>query len=114
MLHGRASEERNASGFLQPDKSRFPNGLQSSVDYVHSKNLSFGLYTSSGNITCIGKRAGSMHHWQQDAAYFAELGVDFVKMDWSVRTGTEEEQAPAPRLASSPHPRSYCRPQSAA
>ena len=46
------------------------------VDYVHSKNLSFGLYTCSGLTTCVGGRPGSYGHWQQDADVFAEWGVD--------------------------------------
>ena len=54
------------------------------IDYVHSKGLSFGLYTCGGNFTCVGGRPGSRDHWEQDAAVFAEWGVDWVKMDWWV------------------------------
>jgi hypothetical protein len=41
--------------------------------------LSFGLYTCSGLLTCVGGRPGSFGHWQQDADVFAEWGVDWVK-----------------------------------
>jgi alpha-galactosidase len=29
------------------------------VDYVHSKGLTFGLYTCAGTETCVGRRPGS-------------------------------------------------------
>ena len=31
---------------------------------------------------CVGGRTGSQGHWSEDAATFAEWGVDWVKMDW--------------------------------
>ena len=54
---------------------------------MHSKgkdgdNLVFGLYTCGGKETCVGGRVGSEDHWEQDAAVYAEWGVDWVKMDW--------------------------------
>ena len=52
------------------------------VDYVHSKGLSFGLYTCGGTETCVGGRVGSMGFWSQDANSYASWGVDWVKMDW--------------------------------
>ena len=52
------------------------------VDYVHSKGLSFGLYTCGGTETCVGGRVGSMGFWAQDANSYASWGVDWVKMDW--------------------------------
>ena len=71
-------------GFLFPEPDHWPNGLVPVIDYVHSKGLSFGLYTCGGNFTCVGGRPGSRDHWEQDAAVFAEWGVDWVKMDWWV------------------------------
>jgi alpha-galactosidase len=56
--------------------------MKAVVDYVHSKNMSFGLYTCSGLLTCVGGRPGSFGHWQQDADVFAEWGVDWVKQDF--------------------------------
>ena len=52
------------------------------IDYVHAKGLAFGLYTCSGTETCVGGRPGSFGHWEQDAAVFAEWGVDWVKQDF--------------------------------
>ena len=41
------------------DRSKFPSGIASLAEYVHSKNLLFGLYSSAGNVTCA-KRPGSL------------------------------------------------------
>ena len=71
---------RNATGYLYPELDHFPNGMKPVVDYVHSKNLSFGLYTCAGTFTCVGLRPGSKDHWDKDAAVWAEWGVDWVKM----------------------------------
>ena len=86
-----ADRERNASGYLQADRSHFPNGMKVIVDYAHAKNLTFGLYTCAGTYTCVGKRPGSKDHFAQDAAVFAELEVDVVKMDWCFTDGMEPE-----------------------
>ena len=76
-----ADKERNATGFLQGERDHFPNGMKKIVDYAHSKGLTFGLYTCAGTHTCVGGRPGSKDHFPQDAAVFAEWGVDVVKMD---------------------------------
>lgn len=36
---------RDASGRIQADPKAFPNGLQTLIDYVHSRGLKFGLYS---------------------------------------------------------------------
>jgi alpha-galactosidase len=81
------NQGRNATGYLEADAHLFPGGMKAAVDYVHSKNLTFGLYTCAGNFTCIGKRPGSggpydpdtgitAHvNYERDAATFAEWGV---------------------------------------
>eukprot|EP00040_Diaphanoeca_grandis_P023005 m.124567 g.124567 ORF g.124567 m.124567 type:complete len:580 (-) comp29065_c0_seq7:159-1898(-) len=76
--------QRNATGFIQADPARFPppGGIKAAIDYVHSKNLTFGLYTCGGKTACMSSRAGSRGHWVQDANVFAEWEVDWVKMDW--------------------------------
>lgn len=86
-----ADLERNATGFLQGERDHFPNGMKPIVDYVHSKGLTFGLYTCAGTYTCVGKRPGSKDHWTQDANVFAEWGVDWVKMDWCNTQGMKPE-----------------------
>eukprot|EP00037_Helgoeca_nana_P037571 m.16613 g.16613 ORF g.16613 m.16613 type:complete len:404 (+) comp9060_c0_seq1:42-1253(+) len=72
---------RDADGNLQPDPKKFPNGMKVVADYVHSKNLKFGLYTCVGTKTCKGGRPGSYNNWTRDADTLTSWGVDFVKMD---------------------------------
>jgi len=60
--------------------SKFPN-IRGMVDYIHSKGLKAGLYTSPGPWTCAGY-VGSYDHERIDAEKFAEWGFDFLKYDW--------------------------------
>jgi alpha-galactosidase len=70
---------RDAQGDLIPN-SYFPD-MKGLTDYIHSKGLKAGLYTSPGTLTC-GGFAGSYGHEEQDARRFAEWGFDFLKYDW--------------------------------
>jgi alpha-galactosidase len=36
---------RDGQGTIQPDPVAFPSGIRALVDYVHSKELKFGLYS---------------------------------------------------------------------
>jgi alpha-galactosidase len=73
---------RNAGGTLQPDPTKFPQGIRPLADYVHSLGLKFGIYTSAGIENCAGTTAGSYGHYRLDAATFASWGVDYIKLDW--------------------------------
>ena len=44
----------NKTGELVPYPRFFPDGMKPVIDYVHSKGLKFGLYTSVGDRTCHG------------------------------------------------------------
>jgi alpha-galactosidase len=70
--------QRNAQGEIQTN-SRFPD-MKALADYVHSRGLKFGLYSSPGPETCAGF-AGSYDHVQQDAKTYASWGVDYLKYD---------------------------------
>ena len=72
---------RDEAGNVLADPSRFPVGMKSLSDYVHSKGLKFGLYSDVGYQTCAG-RTGSRGHEFQDAKQFAEWSVDYLKYDW--------------------------------
>lgn len=74
-------KERDKEGFLVPDPIKFPNGLKSVIDYVHSKGLKFGIYNCAGSLTCAGY-PGSRGHEYQDARTYASWGVDYLKYDW--------------------------------
>ena len=71
---------RGSDGQLAADAAKFPQGLAAFGSYLHSLNLSFGLYTSSGPATCAGF-PGSWQHEAQDAKTFAVWGVDYLKLD---------------------------------
>lgn len=71
--------ERDANGALQPN-SRFPD-MKELADYVHTRGLKLGLYSSPGTRTCAGFE-GSFAHEEQDARAFANWGVDYLKYDW--------------------------------
>ncbi len=77
-----ALPNRNASGDLVADPARFPHGIKAVADYVHSKGLKFGLYSSAGTMTCNSAGfPGGLGHEQQDANLWASWGVDYLKYD---------------------------------
>ncbi|MEV4349286.1 ricin-type beta-trefoil lectin domain protein [Actinoplanes sp. NPDC049596] len=89
---------RDSSGNLQGDPTRFPSGMRALGDYIHGKGLKFGLYQAPLDKTCaqyFGSypgATGSQGHEAQDARQFAAWGVDYLKYDWCSPTGTITEQ----------------------
>jgi alpha-galactosidase len=71
--------QRDAQGRIQPN-DRFPD-MKALADYIHSKGLKFGIYSSPGPKTCAGYEA-SYGHEEQDAETYAAWGVDYLKYDW--------------------------------
>ena len=69
---------RDASGAIHPN-SKFPD-MKALADYVHSKGLKLGLYSSPGPKTCAGFE-GSYGHEEQDARTYAAWGIDYLKYD---------------------------------
>ncbi|MET7617281.1 NPCBM/NEW2 domain-containing protein [Streptomyces sp. NPDC005408] len=77
-----ALPQRDANGKLVPDPVRFPDGIKAVADYVHSKGLKFGIYTSAGTKTCNSAGfPGGLGHEYSDAQQFADWGVDYLKYD---------------------------------
>ncbi|WP_404477159.1 glycoside hydrolase family 27 protein [Novosphingobium sp. BL-52-GroH] len=70
--------QRDANGVLQPN-AKFPD-MKALTDYVHSKGLKIGIYSSQGPRTCAGYE-GSYGHVAQDARTFAAWGFDYLKYD---------------------------------
>ncbi len=70
---------RDAQGNIQPNK-KFPD-MKALADYVHSKGLKLGIYSSPGPNTCAGYE-GSYGHEEQDARTYAAWGIDYLKYDW--------------------------------
>lgn len=79
------------TGQLKIHPTRFPNGLQPVVDYIHGKGLKAGIYSDGGYNTCgsyhggdkDGEGVGLYEHDQQDCdMFFKDLGFDFIKVDF--------------------------------
>jgi alpha-galactosidase len=84
--------DRDANGVLQTN-SKFPD-MKALADYVHSKGLKLGIYSSPGPKTCAGY-AASLDHEVQDAQLYASWGIDYLKYDLcSYREAVMQKQAP--------------------
>jgi alpha-galactosidase len=70
---------RDAQGNIVPNL-KFPD-MKALADYVHSKGLKLGIYSSPGPVTC-GGYPGSYLHEVQDARTYAAWGIDYLKYDW--------------------------------
>jgi alpha-galactosidase len=70
--------KRDEQGIIHSN-DRFPD-MKALGDYIHSKGLKLGIYSSPGAKTCAGFE-GSLGHEVQDAKTYASWGVDFLKYD---------------------------------
>ena len=82
---------RDENGDLLVHKKRFPNGMKSLADYIHSKGLKAGIYSDAGINTCasywdrdtIGVGMGLYGHDKKDLNLFLKKwDYDFIKIDW--------------------------------
>ena len=80
-----AGEGRDANGMILANK-KFPD-MKALCDYIHSKGLKAGIYSSPGMYTCQGY-TGSLDHEDQDAQTYANWGFDYLKYDWCYTTHT--------------------------
>ncbi len=71
--------KRDSNGMIQANE-KFPD-MKALADYVHSKGLKLGIYSSPGPQTCA-KYEGSYRHEEQDAKQYANWGIDYLKYDW--------------------------------
>jgi alpha-galactosidase len=85
-------EPRDGRGMINSNK-RFPD-MKALTDYIHSKGLKAGIYTSPGPKTCAG-HVGAWGHEELDAARFVEWGFDFLKYDWCSYRDVAADQSPA-------------------
>src|SRR5256714_2443251 len=81
---------RDAQGNIQSN-SKFPD-MKALADYVHSKGLKIGIYSSPGPKTCAGYE-GSLGHEAQDAKTYADWGIDYLKYDLCTLTPSVEKAA---------------------
>lgn len=63
------------------DPAKFPSGMKSLVDYVHTKGMKIGIYSDAAPLTCGGYTA-SLNFEEQDAKTFAAWGFDYLKYDY--------------------------------
>jgi len=82
---------RDAQGNLQPNE-KFPD-MKALADYVHSKGLKIGIYSSPGPNTCAN-REGSYGHEEQDAKTYAAWGIDYLKYDLCGYKKIMDKEAP--------------------
>jgi hypothetical protein len=82
---------RNADGSLKIDAAKFPNGMKSVADHIHSVGLKAGFYSDAGITLCgsmgsaqPGDAGGGLYtHDQQDIdLFFKTWGFDYLKVDW--------------------------------
>jgi len=76
---GKSGELRDKEGNINAN-ALFPD-MKKLTDYIHSKGLKAGIYTSPGPFTCGGYE-GSFMYEMQDAQRFAGWGFDLLKYDW--------------------------------
>ena len=76
---GWQADKRNDKGELLTNQ-KFSD-IKGMSDYIHSKGLRFGIYSSPGPRTC-GQALGSYEHELQDAIIWGNWGIDYLKYDW--------------------------------
>lgn len=81
---------RAQDGNLIIDEIKFPNGMRSVADYIHSNGLKAGIYSDAGDNTCgsghvdpYGLGVGLFRHEIEDIkTYFIDWDYDFIKVDY--------------------------------
>jgi alpha-galactosidase len=87
---------RDATGNITTN-NKFPD-MKALADYVHSKGLKLGIYSSPGPKTCAGY-LGSYQHEEQDAKTYASWGIDYLKYDWCSASQVYENNSQATMAA---------------
>jgi len=72
--------ERDKDGYIHENPKTFPKGIALLAEYVHSRGLKLGIYSSAGTKTCQGK-PGSLYYEEKDAEVFAKWKIDYLKYD---------------------------------
>eukprot|EP01084_Bolivina_argentea_P083286 150814_1 len=85
------SVHRNSSGYAYVDPAKYPQGIESLIDMIHSKGLKYGHYTDAGEAACSGDKQMSEHYMPQDIELFISWGVDMIKVDGCNVQGNDTE-----------------------
>lgn len=78
---------RDSAGRIKVNASKFPSGIAALANYVHSKGLKLGIYSTPNTQTCAGiyggytGGVGSKDHETTDAQTYADWGIDYLKYD---------------------------------
>ena len=72
------SAGRNASGYLQYDSTRFPDGIAAVADQIRALSMKMGIYGDAGMWTC-DLYAGSLGYETEDAELWASWGVSYLE-----------------------------------
>ena len=88
---GWEAANRDAQGKIIGNE-KFKN-IKALSDYLHSKGLKLGIYSSPGPKTC-GSFLGSYQFEEKDAKTYADWGIDYLKYDWC----SYSQIAPSPDL----------------
>ncbi len=72
---------RDNCGRLQWDRITFPGGIKALSEYVNTRGLKLGIYSSNGHYTCEDYPASLLHE-RIDAETFAEWGIEYFKYDF--------------------------------
>ncbi len=83
--------KRDAQGKIHSNE-KFPD-MKALADYVHSKGLKLGIYSSPGDQTCA-RFEGSLGHEYQDAQTWADWGIDYLKYDLCGFRKKQQAEAP--------------------
>jgi hypothetical protein len=94
---------RDSQGNLQVN-SKFPNGMKTVSDYIHSKGLKAGIYSDAGQNTCAsihegdnsGQNSCLYGREEQDLRLFFDAwNYDFIKVDYcgGIELGLNEQTA---------------------
>lgn len=98
---------RDANGNLRPN-AKFTD-MRALADYIHSKGLRIGIYSTPGVRSC-GNFEGSAGHEDQDAQTFADWGMDYLKYDiCSFRKELADQTHGDPALAKQMMAQAYSR-----
>ena len=87
---GWAADKRTEDGKLPPNKNW--GDMKALTDYMHSKGMKFGIYSSPGPTTC-GDYPASYGHEYIDAKTWADWGVDYLKYDYCSHTQIEKDSS---------------------
>lgn len=87
---GWEAPQRTEDGKLLTNE-KFPD-MKALADYVHSKGLKIGIYSSPGPLTC-GKYLGSYQYEMNDAKIWEEWGIDYLKYDWCSYSEIAKDQS---------------------